>query len=126
MILEKGKILQMFNKVVIILFLFVGVLAYSDDLENKMGEVIDKYMSSEAPFDLTGSWCILLPKIADAFQQKNTPNDYFINSTTSWTVFISNKLAPHRGLPRGGVAKSIVKICTTSWTLLYQRKRELC
>jgi hypothetical protein len=76
MVLEKGKSLQMFKRIVIISFLFFGVLAYSDDLENKVGEVIKKYMSSEAPFDLTGSWYILVPKAADAFQQNNPPNDY--------------------------------------------------
>jgi len=70
------KRLQRLGIIFLITFLFTGTLAYPDDLENKMGKVIKKYTSSEAPFDLTGRWYILIPKVADAFQQNNPPKDY--------------------------------------------------
>ena len=62
--------------VIISVILFTISLACSDDQDKTTQKVLEKYTASEAPFDLTGKWVLLVPKTNDAFTSRKAPSLY--------------------------------------------------
>ena len=78
-------------KVALAISLVLGSFSFaqqdSKSLEDKISDVTEKYLSSEAPFKLHGKWQLLIPKSADPFKLLRAPLNYS-ESFQIWDIYL--------------------------------------